>query len=340
MTQHVRVLSALNAGLHDAMLADKSVLLLGEDIADPYGGAFKVTKGLSKAFPGRVISTPISEAGITGVGIGLALNGFRPVVELMFGDFLTLAIDQLINQASKIAAMLPELTPLPMVLRLPMGGRRGYGPTHSQSIERLVFGIPGLTVVACSHLIDPGEMLKAAILSTSEPIIFVENKVLYAEMVRTPIEFSLTVEGCHPFATAVLRSDEPADLSIVTYGGMAPLAVKAAIILKELEGLVCEVVVTHRLSPLEVQPIINSAMRTRRVVVVEEGIKAFGWGSEVAAELSVVSLDAPVQRVGAVTSVIPASRKLEDTVLPQLHDIVAAAVRTVDVDFRVNNNDS
>jgi pyruvate/2-oxoglutarate/acetoin dehydrogenase E1 component len=334
MTQSVRVLGALNRGLHEAMLADESVVVLGEDIVDPYGGAFKVTKGLSKKFPMRVISTPISEAGITGVGIGLAMTGFRPVVELMFGDFLTLAIDQLINQASKIAAMRPELTPLPMVLRMPMGGRRGYGPTHSQSLERLAFGIPGLTVVACSHLIDPGEMIKAAILSTVEPVVFVENKVLYAEPVRTPIEFSLAEEGCPPFATAVLRPDAPADLSIVTYGGMAPLAIKAAAILRESEGLVCEVIVVHRLSPLELQPTIDSVLRTRRVVVVEEGIKAFGWGSEVAAELSGLSLAAPVQRVGAMTSPIPARRELEDTVLPQVHDIVAAAIRTVDVDFK------
>ena len=333
MNQYLRVLSALQAGLYNAMIEDKSVLMLGEDIVDPYGGAFKVTKGLSEEFPGRVISTPISEAGITGVGIGLALNGFRPVVEIMFGDFLTLAIDQLINQASKIASMRPELTPVPMVLRMPMGGRRGYGPTHSQSIERLVFGVPGLTVVACSHLIDPGLMLKSAILAIDEPVIFIENKVLYAEMVKVPKDFSMEMEGVPPFATAVLLPDEPADVSIITYGGMAPLVIEAAKFLRETEGLICELVVSHCLSPLEIQPMRDSAVRTQRVVVVEEGLMAFGWGAEVAAVLSALALASPVQRVGAINSVIPASRFLEDKVLPQVQDIVTAAIRTVDVNF-------
>jgi pyruvate/2-oxoglutarate/acetoin dehydrogenase E1 component len=334
MNQYLRVLSALQAGLYNAMIEDKSVLMLGEDIVDPYGGAFKVTKGLSEEFPGRVISTPISEAGITGVGIGLALNGFRPVVEIMFGDFLTLVIDQLINQASKIASMRPELTPVPMVLRMPMGGRRGYGPTHSQSIERLVFGVPGLTVVACSHLIDPGLMLKSAILEIDEPVIFIENKVLYAEMVKVPKDFSMVMEGVPPFATAVLLPDEPADISIITYGGMVPLVIEAAKFLRETEGLICELVVSHCLSPLETQPLHDSAIRTQRVVVVEEGTMAFGWGAEVAAVLSALVLASPVQRVGAINSVIPASRFLEDKVLPQVQDIVTAAIRTVDVNFK------
>jgi len=197
-----------------------------------------------------------------------------------------------------------------------------------------MFGVPSVTVLACSHLIDPGEMLKTAILSTKQPIIFVENKVLYAELVQVPSDFYLTIEGELPFASAVLRSEEMADVSIIAYGGMVPMAIEAALALNKNEDLVCEVIVPHRISPLDAKAMVASALRTRRVVVVEEGIAAFGWGAEVAAVLSTLSLAAPVQRVGALESVIPANRSLEDEVLPQVKDIIAAAVRTVDVDFR------
>jgi pyruvate/2-oxoglutarate/acetoin dehydrogenase E1 component len=333
MKTSIRVLESLNVGLREAMSEDDSILILGEDIVDPYGGAFKVTKGLSTQFPGRVISTPISEAGITGVCIGLSLKGFRPVLELMFGDFLTLAVDQLLNQASKISAMCTEPISLPLVLRTPMGGRRGYGPTHSQSIEKLAFGIPGIKVLACSHLFDPGQMLKNVILKTDDPIIFVENKVLYAELVKVPSNFQLELQGDLTFPSVVLRSNQPSDVSIIAYGGMASMAIEAAMLLKKREGLVCEIVIPHLISPLDTAALLASALRTRRVVVVEEGIGMFGWGAEVTAFLSNIDLAAPVQRIGAVLSVIPAARSLEDEVLPQIEDIVDAAVRTVDVGF-------
>ena len=151
----LRIVDALNSALHSAMRELPEMVVLGEDILDPYGGAFKVTRGLSDSFPGRVFATPISEAAITGVGTGLALQGFRPVVEIMFGDFVTLIADQLINHASKIRWMYGQPIDLPLVIRTPMGGRRGYGATHSQSLERLFLGVPGLSVVAVSPLGDP-----------------------------------------------------------------------------------------------------------------------------------------------------------------------------------------
>ncbi|MEW6094710.1 MAG: alpha-ketoacid dehydrogenase subunit beta, partial [Chloroflexota bacterium] len=141
------VLDSLNSALHHATDTDPRVYILGEDILDPYGGAFKVTRGLSTKFPDRVLTTPISEAGIVGVSSGMALRGLRPVAEIMFGDFVTLAADQLVNHASKFRWMYNDNVRVPMVVRAPMGGRRGYGPTHSQSLEKLFLGVPGLKVV-------------------------------------------------------------------------------------------------------------------------------------------------------------------------------------------------
>ena len=142
------VLKSLNSALHQAFADNEKVYLLGEDILDPYGGAFKVTRGLSTNFPDRVLTTPISEAGIVGVAAGMALRGLRPVVEIMFGDFITLIADQLINHIAKFRWMYNDQVSLPMVVRTPMGGRRGYGPTHSQTLEKLFLGVPGLRVIA------------------------------------------------------------------------------------------------------------------------------------------------------------------------------------------------
>src|SRR5512137_1505090 len=172
------VLASLNSALRQALSQDERVLLLGEDILDPYGGAFKVTRGLSTAFPGRVLTTPISEAGIVGVATGMALRGYRPVVEIMFGDFITLIADQIINHAAKFRWMYNDQVHVPLILRTPMGGRRGYGPTHSQSLEKMFMGIPGLKVVAPNTLGDPGQLLETAI-SDDDPVLFVEHKLLY-----------------------------------------------------------------------------------------------------------------------------------------------------------------
>ena len=171
-------LENLRRGLADVFAEHANAVLLGEDVVDPYGGAFKVTKGLSTRYPDRVFSTPISEASIVGCGIGLALRGYRPFVEIMFGDFITLAMDQLVNHASKFGLMYGGAVNVPLVVRVPMGGGRGYGPTHSQSLEKILLGIPNLVVVAPSLFHLPGEELKRAFLD-ERPVVFVENKILY-----------------------------------------------------------------------------------------------------------------------------------------------------------------
>ena len=174
------VIQALNEAMHEAMGRDERVFFLGEDVLDPYGGAFKFAKGLSTRFPERVLTTPISEAAITGIAAGLALLGMRPVVEIMFGDFLSLAFDQIFRiDACKYRWMYHDQVRVPMVVRTPMGGRREYGPTHSQCTEKHFLGIPGLRVVAPNALCDPKALLLARFPPHDEPTLFVEHKLLY-----------------------------------------------------------------------------------------------------------------------------------------------------------------
>ena len=153
-------LNSLNQALRELLKENKGVYIIGEDIRDPYGGAFKVTKGLSLDFPDRVLNTPISEAAIVGIATGMAMRGLKPIVEIMFGDFITLAADQIVNHATKFNMMYANKVNVPLVIRTPMGGGRGYGPTHSQSLEKYFLGVPGLSVIAPSHFHNPGELLK------------------------------------------------------------------------------------------------------------------------------------------------------------------------------------
>ena len=181
----ITVLESLNTALHDVMVKDERVYIMGEDILDPYGGAFKVTSGLSSIFPERLITTPISEAGLVGIAAGMSLRGLRPVVEIMFGDFFTLIADQLINHIAKFRWMYNDQVNVPIVIRAPMGGRRGYGPTHSQSLEKLYLGIPGLRILSPCTLGDPGKLLTQAILDDENPVLYIENKLLYLLKLRS-----------------------------------------------------------------------------------------------------------------------------------------------------------
>ena len=202
------VLEALNRALFRCLAEDERVYFLGEDILSPYGGAFKVYRGLSEQYPERVISTPVSEAGIIGLAGGMALRGLRPVVEIMFGDFLTLAADQLINHSAKFRWMYNNQVRVPLVVRTPMGGRRGYGPTHSQTLEKLFLGIPGLRVLAPCTLGDPGDLLLRAILEDDDPVLFVENKLIYScDLLEPELDSDYVVSKSFP----VDADPDPAD---------------------------------------------------------------------------------------------------------------------------------
>ena len=180
----MRYVESLNQALHQLMKDDDLVFVLGEDILDPYGGAFKVTKGLSTAFPDRVLTTPISEGAITGFSTGLAIRGYKPILEIMFGDFITLCTDQIINGATKFKWMYGDKFTVPLVIRTPMGGRRGYGATHSQTLESLFIGVPGIKIIAPSHYHNPGDLLYQTVLNAETPTLFVENKLLYPEQLK------------------------------------------------------------------------------------------------------------------------------------------------------------
>lgn len=311
------------------------IIFLGEDIRDPYGGAFKATKGLSTAFPDRVLTTPVSEAGIVGVANGLALGGFRPVVEIMFGDFITLAADQLINHAAKFRRMYVGKAECPVIVRTPMGGYRGYGPTHSQTLEKLFLGVPGLHVVACTHPMNQRPVWEA-MLQSPEPCLYVENKLLYAA--RTPIydpatgrlgEFHAAATECS-FPTLILRLDGlhgKSDLSILCYGGMAPLALEAAKSLFVEYELIAEVVVFTQLAPVPMPDFELALSRARRVLLLEEGTLRAGWGAElIAAAIDRARATPPrFARCAAMDDIIPTGREQELAMLPSVEKIVALA---------------
>lgn len=323
------VLDSLNSALHQALAEDPTVVLLGEDLLDPYGGAFRVTRGLSTAYPGRVITTPISEAGIVGVAAGMALRGLRPVVEIMFGDFLPLAADQLINHAAKFRWMYNEQVQVPMVIRTPMGGRRGYGPTHSQTLEKHFLGVPGLTVLAPSALSDPCHLLKQAILSGQGPVLFIENKLLYPLPVAAAAQLlDLDFHSYPGGASLTLRGAPPASLTMTAYGFMAELARQALVRLAYEHELFSELVVVEQLSPFDLGAVVDSAARTRRLITIEEGSLTMGWGAEVCTRVA-QALDGSLftRRVAAQDLPIPAAGSLEAQVLPGVEDIISAALQ-------------
>lgn len=335
MTQ-ATVLSSLNEGLRAAMVADERVILLGEDVLDPYGGAFKVTRGLSSDFPDRVLATPISEAGIVAAATGLALRGLRPVVELMFGDFLFLAGDQIVNHAAKYRAMFNDQVRVPLVIRTPAGGRRGYGPTHSQSLEKHFLGVPGLWVVAPHALLDPGALLRQAIFDIDDPVLFVENKIGYGEPLRTELpgyERVRLADAASPFPTLWLKPHGPADGLLLCYGGMTRPALDAAALLRKREKLELGLAVVSQLAPTPAAHLdtILADAAPAAVVTVEEAPAEGGWGAEMIATIEQVRDSRRLgaiayRRVGAKNTPIPSARDLEHEALPQVEDIVAAVL--------------
>lgn len=336
----MRYVESLNASLHALMERNERVLLIGEDLLDPYGGAFKVSKGLSTRFPTRVMTTPISEAGIVGFGTGLAMRGFHPIVEIMFGDFLALCMDQIANGATKFHWMYNGKVDVPLVIRTPMGARRGYGATHSQSLERLFMGVTGLTIVAPSHLHDPGAQLASVVETTRSPVLFIENKKLYPMQIAEGnasrfgnfyLKMMQNVSTHTPTAALVLDPKAKPDVVLLAYGGMAPYALEAAEAVFIEDEIVVEVLIPSLIKPVPMLDILASVKRCGRVVVCEEAPKTGGWGAEVAsqiAEHAFSSLTCPVLRVASEELPIAGSKPLEEEILVQTQDIVDAILQT------------
>jgi 2-oxoisovalerate dehydrogenase E1 component len=318
-----RLVTLLQEAWTALMAEHPEVVMIGEDILSPYGGAFKVTKGLSDQHPDRVISTPISEAAITGLANGLALAGMKPVVEIMFGDFITLALDQLLNHAAKFQHMYAGKARCPLILRTPMGGGRGYGPTHSQSLEKLVAGIETITTLALNVLLDPAPLLRAA-LALEAPVVVIENKLDYARRVTAPDLPGYVIEqNDASFPTIRLRPDgAAADLTLVTYGGTTTAALDATRTLFTEHELLAEVLVLTQIGPVDASPIVESVRTTRRLVTLEEGTAACGIGAEIIARVVEQVPGVPCLRIASLPVPIPSPMKLESQVLPQASSII------------------
>lgn len=322
------VRAALNATLERLLAEDPRTILLGEDLHDPYGGAFKVTAGLSSRYPGRVISTPISEAALAGSAIGLALAGRRPIAEVMFADFLTLCADQLYNHAVKFPGIFPELS-VPLVVRTPPGGRRGYGPTHSQSPENLLGTMPGLTVIYGSHRHDMGRLLWNAVQHWPFPTVFLEHKLLYGAVQDSAGYRELPAHpadaGGALFPT-LARQGADADAAIVAYGGMVPIAEAAAERLHDDEELEIDFFIPAQLAPLPCNALVAALMHYPLVVIAEETTAAGGIGTEIIACLAEAGFRGRVRRVAAPPVPIPAARSLEAAILPDAGRIARAVL--------------
>lgn len=318
----IRFGQAINRALGDAMEADASVIVLGEDIAKA-GGSFGVTRGLLDRFgPARVRDTPISEAAIVGAAVGAAMSGLRPVVEIMFMDFVTLAMDALVNQAAKARFMFGGQASVPMVVRLPHGGGINAGPQHSQCLEAWLAHVPGLKVVCPATVSDAYALMRAAI-ADDDPVIMVENKTLYAQKGAFADE---------PVAIGKARIARPGrDATIVTYGAMVEVSLKAAETLRA-DGIEAEVIDLRSLQPWDEGMVLDSLARTHRLVVCHEAVEAFGVGAEIAARMADIGfdeLDGPIVRVGAPFMPPPFAKTLEDAFRPDAGRIAAAVRRTL-----------
>lgn len=312
-----RVADECNRALKDSMTEVPELLMIGEDILSPYGGAFKITRDLSQMFPERVLTTPISEAAIVGVSTGLALAGYRPVAEIMFGDFLGLAFDQLVNHAAKFRFMYGDHVEVPVVVRTPMGGYRGYGPTHSQCLEKHLLGVPDLHVLAPNHRVDVYAFYRRLSM-VSSPTLVVENKLLYTQFTgaKLPPGYACTqLESVWP--TIVIKpAKHPAAGTLVCYGGMLILAESVLEELFHEHEILLEIVAPTALSPVDLEPILDSVRRTRRLLTLEEGLGFAGFGAEVVTQTLERGADLKSVKRLTATDFVPAARQEELEVLP------------------------
>jgi pyruvate dehydrogenase E1 component beta subunit len=319
----IRYREALNAALREEMIRDERVMLMGEDIG-VFNGAFKVTAGLLAEFgEKRVRDTPISENTIVGMGVGAAMTGLRPVVELMTINFSLLALDQIVNHAAHIHYMFGGQVNVPLVVRMPQGAGHQLGPTHSHSWEAMFLHVPGLLVAAPSTAADAKGLLKAAIRDEN-PVVFIEHEYLYGQRGEVPDDGDHVVR----FGIAAVRRPGD-DVTIVGISRMAVTAESAAAILSEQHGIEAEVIDPRTLRPLDLDTILVSVRKTNRCVIVEEGWPHGGVGANLSAliaEHAFDYLDAPVARVAGADVPMPYSKPLEEIAFPHEAQIVEAVL--------------
>src|SRR3954449_3097360 len=323
-TRTLTFAQAVNEALAEELRRDPTVYVIGEDVAEA-GTPFKVLSGLVEEFgPERVIDSPISEPGITGLALGAAMTGMRPVVDIMFGDFLTLIMDQLVNQAAKIHYMSGGSLKAPITVRTTLGATRRSAAQHSQSLHAWVAHVPGLKVALPATPYDAKGLYKSAIRDDN-PVILFEDKMNFTQKGPVPEE-----EYLIPFGVADVKR-EGDDVTLIATSSMVYVALDAAKALED-EGVSAEVVDPRTLAPLDRETLVASAKKTGRVVVVDEGHQSYGASAELAAvvaEGAFWHLDAPVRRLGAMDVPIPFSPVLEDETVPTAERLVAAARRLV-----------
>lgn len=320
------VREALNDGMREEMRRDGTVIVMGCDVA-VRGNPFGVTKGLLQEFgPKRVIDTPISEPGFTGAGVGAAATGLRPIVEILYSDWITLAMDQIVNMAAKMRYMFGGKVTMPLVIRAPFGSGGGNAAQHSQSFENWFNHVPGLKVVAPISPYDAKGMLLTAIRDDN-PVIFFEHKRSYQMKGEVP-DGEYTV----PFGKAAIRK-EGSDVTIVSYSMMSIKALEAADELEKERGIRCEVIDLRSLLPLDYETVMGSLSRTNRVVVCQESNLRGGMAADIVAEIvdrGFDLLDAPPVRVGAPNVPMPYNMTLENEVIPSVAKIKAAVLQALE----------
>lgn len=327
MSKKLSISRAIREGLHEEMVRDENVIILGEDMAK-MGSVFGLTVGFLEEFGHmRVRDTPISESGFCGLAVGAAMRGIRPVVELMYDDFITVCLDPVMNQAAKLRYMTGGQIKVPVVFRMPMGAGRRNAGQHSQCLEALFTHVPGLKVVCPSTAKDAKGLIKAAIRD-DDPVVFIEHKLLYAKKEEIPEEDYII-----PLGEADVKR-EGKDATIITWSRQVYFALEAAEELAK-DGIDVEVLDLRTLVPLDWEAVKKSVCKTHNVIVVEEGVKRGGVGAELSAQITEElfdELDSPVARVAGLNVVSPFSPPLEDAVFPHQEDIVKAVKKTLNVE--------
>lgn len=314
-------LKELNSELHNQFAANQNFFILGEDVRDPYGGTFKVTQGLSSMYPDRVLNMPISEASVVGVSLGLALAGKTVIAEIMFGDFLSLAFDQLLNHASKFHSMYAEEIPIPLIVRTPMGGGRGYGSTHSQSIEKHFAGIPDLDLFVLHPRANVGELYSKILLNPRRVTLVIENKLLYQRSMRDSLPAGYRMLwNSDPFPVTRLCTDQEPDVTVIAFGGSGLEVEKAVPHLTEDE-IYLDIFYPLEISRFAVGPMMASINKTKRLLLVEEGAPGLNLSSQYLVEVfggltTAAKSELQFRVITSLNRPIPSAKYLEEQSLP------------------------
>ena len=331
-----RVIENLNRALHSLIEKNDDVLLIGEDLLDPYGGAFKASRGLSTKYPDRVLTTPLSEQAIVGIAAGMALNGEKPIAELMFGDFALLAFDQLANFAAKSVTMYGQQLPMRMIVRCAMGGERGYGPTHSQTLQKHFIGIPNLHIFEMSPFHDNLSSF-VTMFDAGVPCLFAENKVLYTQQMFTDgrVDDLFKYEEIGGRSSLVRVFSESFDddgLLIIAGGGVSNRCIGAMRELFLEYEIETQLIVPARIYPIDWSSFEEQLHKFRRIFIVEESTAGGTWGAEISRSLydrCWNSLTGPIRLIHSRDSIIPCARHLEEAIIVSMDDIVRTVSQEV-----------